>query len=130
MTFLLNGRQEAFASKSVVWEHSEEPSVSKCSVAVQTKATIIVEPSHNPTPAYTDLDRTWVKTTSPCPLPLSNSTKVKAQYKPFNIECENPVSKTGSQRSCAELATQTGKGADRLNKSPRMSSWEGVVCLS
>jgi len=34
MTFLLNGWQEAFASKSVVWEHLEEPSVSKCSVAV------------------------------------------------------------------------------------------------
>lgn len=60
-----------------------------------------VEPSYNPTHADTDLDRTWVKTTSPCPLPLSNYTKVKAQYKPFSIECENPISKTGSQRGCA-----------------------------
>lgn len=85
MTFLLNGRQEASSSKSVVWEHSEESSVSKCSVAFWTKATMIVGLSYNPTHAHTDLDRTWVKTTSHCPLPLSSYTKVKAQYKPFSI---------------------------------------------
>lgn len=79
------GRQEAFFPKSVVWEHSEGPSVHKRSVAFQPEATVAVEPSYNPTHAYTDSERTWVKTASCCPLPLSNYTKVKAQYKPFSI---------------------------------------------
>lgn len=45
MTSLHNGRQEASSSKSVVCEHAEESSVSKCSVAFGTEVTIRVEPS-------------------------------------------------------------------------------------
>lgn len=58
---------EASSSKSVVWEHSVS-SVSKCSVVFldKTKATIRAEPSDNPTRAYRDSDRTWVKTASQC----------------------------------------------------------------
>lgn len=57
---------EASSSKSVVWEHSVS-SVSECSVVfLESKATIRAEPSDNPTRAYRDLDRTWVKTASQC----------------------------------------------------------------
>lgn len=74
MTPLLVSSMEASSSKSVVWEHSAS-SVSKCSVVFRTKATIRAEPSNNPTRADRDLERTWVKTTSPCSQPLSNYTK-------------------------------------------------------
>lgn len=65
---LLVSSMEASSSTSVVWEHSAS-SVSKCSVVFRTKATIRAEPSDNPTHAYRDLARTWVKTTSQCSQP-------------------------------------------------------------
>lgn len=67
MTFLLTSGLE-----SGLWEHSIS-SVSKCSVVFRIKATIRAEPSYNPTCAYTDLGRTWVK--NYIPVSLSNYTK-------------------------------------------------------
>lgn len=83
-TFLQTGRQEAFFPKSVVWNTRKDLLCANVVLPFKPK------PQWQESPVITQLmhaqiRRMWVKTTSCCPLPLSNYTKVKAQYKPFSI---------------------------------------------
>lgn len=108
------------SSKSVVWEHSGKKEL-------WANVVLLLKPQIGMAQLDPNLTgpRIWVeqgyKPQPRCPLPLTNATKVKAQYKPLRLWYENLVSKNRSvkiQEGSSISDSDGGKGRGKKRPPP------------